>query len=159
MQKVNRIDNKKFITLVANDMNKKTTKPIGDCIKAISDRLAKELVRGNEVKIKDIGTFKPLVRGGTEQNLFGEMKYVEPRLVILLETSPIMFEKLNGRVLTEEKRTRLKNDKAEKDDLEWINKRDRKPIEPIYEKIKHELDVNLITDDEYDGDEIEDDDE
>lgn len=163
MAKANKINNKKFVSLVASDMNKKTTRPVDSCIRAIADRLAKEMVRGNEVKIREIGTFRPVMRGGNEINYFGEQRYVEPRLVMTLEISPIMFEKLNGMVLNETQRVRLRNDKAERDDLDWVTQRYRKPIEPIYEKIKHELDINLFPneedEDDEDNDEFEDDDE
>lgn len=146
----------RFFTLVANDIGK-SPKMVSNYLDAIIDRLAKEIIRGNSVSIKNLGFFRPRVKGGKEQNYFGEMRYLEPRLVMNYEMSSNMFEKLNDRLLEDDSKKRLKNDNPnDEEKIIMGKKRDKRNLEEMFEVIKEEIKQKRNNDnDDYEDEDVE----
>jgi nucleoid DNA-binding protein len=146
----------KLFTLDANDIGK-SPKMVSNYLDAIIDRLAKEIIRGNSVSIKNLGFFRPRIKGGKEQNYFGEPRYIEPRLVMNYEMSSIMFEKLNDRLLEEDSKKRLNKDCPNEDEQKMIGqKRDKRNLEEMFEVIKQEIrDKRGVEEENYDEDECD----
>ena len=135
------IRNKNFFTLVANDIGK-SPKLVSDYFDAVVNRIVKEALRGNSVSIKNIGFFRPKIYGGKEINICGEMKYIEPKLILKYEMSDIMLEKLNKIELTEEEKKNLDmlgiTDGEQQVNL-FKKKRDKRNLEEMFEVIKEEV--------------------
>lgn len=151
------IRNRNFFTLVANDIGK-SPKLVSNYFDAVVDRIVKEALRGNSVSIKNFGFIRPKVYGGKEMNICGEMKYVEPKLVLKYEMSDIMLSRLNKDEFT----------KDEIKDLDMIGvtnvdkqvplgkqKRDKRNLSEMFDVIKEELEKKYQCDN-CDDDEEED---
>lgn len=120
-----RIKDGQFYRLIANDIDKRPN-IVERYVEAFIERLIKEMCRGNEVTIRNFGTFKPIVRGGCTQRIFGEDIYVEPRLAIHLTITEGGIKRLNENTMSKDTMSKCENQiiNGEK----GLNKRDIKDI-------------------------------
>lgn len=128
-----RIKDGQFYRLIANDIDKRPN-IVERYVEAFIERLIKEMCRGNEVCIRNFGTFKPIVRGGCTQKLFGEDVYIEPRLAIYLSVTDGGIKRLNENTMGKDVMS-----KCERQIINGEKGMNKRNIEDIFEIIVSQL--------------------
>ena len=103
-----KIKYKTFLSMMSSDTNK-GTRTTSVLLGKITERIFREMIRGNSVEIERFGTFEPKFVGGYKEDKNGESVYVEPRVGVEFNLSKAGMQILNNDIFDADSKKRIRD--------------------------------------------------
>ncbi len=102
-----RIKYKAFLSMLSAD-TRKGTRTIRVFLSKTTERIFREILRGNSIEIERFGTFEPKFVGGYKEDKNGEKIYIEPRVGVDFNLSKSGMQILNNEIFDAGSKRRIK---------------------------------------------------
>lgn len=102
-----RIKYKTFLSMLSSDTNK-GTRTIRVLFSKVTERIFREILRGNSIEIERFGTFEPKFVGGYKEDKNGKNFYIEPRVGVNFNLSNAGMQILNNEIFDAKSKKRIK---------------------------------------------------